>query len=188
MSDYVFLESCTHYASARRTDKIKRFTTHGRSLSIPLAKLKKAASEPERHITLEYLLPNFDKHKTNTTFYDWKSKVIYWRIEWCFINANQLVICDERCNELDVMTQLTEKYFGNDYANSLTCYRLKGMENVMMLLKAEGVRKSKNRFYAIDMKKTLRENLFGRTIVEFPIVYVIFDTDIGNFDVISNGE
>lgn len=186
MSDYVFLESCTHYASARRTDKLKRYTAHNRSLTVPLAKLKRAAAE--RQITLELLLPNFDKHKTNTTFYDWKSKVIYWRIEWRFKNENKFIIVkDERCCESDLMTTLLAKHFEN--ANeSLARFREQGIENVTMLLKAEGIRKCKNRFFSIDAIKTLNENLLKRIIVEFPVIYVVFNEEIGNFDVIDNGK
>lgn len=189
MSDYVFLESCTNYTSARRNDKIKRFTARNRSLPTPMAKLKKAALQANRQIKLEFLLPNFDKHKVNKTYYDWTSKVIYWCIEWRFINADSKIIIDERCCETDAMTQLIAHYF--DYASSissLACYRSKGLNGVALLLKAEGVRKNQNRYFAMDLSKTLQENLKGKTIVEYPVINVIFDTDIQKYDVINNGK
>lgn len=189
MSDYVFLESCTNYASARRTDKTKRFTSRNRSLPIPLMRLKKAAADPERQITLNFLLPNFDKHKANTTHYDWSSKVICWCIEWRFINANNKIIIDERCNESQLMTELIAKYF--DYSNSMSslgCYRSEGLNNVALLLKAEGVRKSQNRFFSMDLTKTLKENLRGKVIIEYPVIHVIFNSQIQDYDVINEGK
>lgn len=187
MSDYVFLEECTTYASARRTDPIKRFSSHGRSLPIRLSKLKTAATE--RSITLEFLLPNFDKHKQNTTYYDFGSKIIYWRVEWQFINADKTKFADERCNENTTMTQLISKYFENDVSSndSLAFYRSKGLAQVALLLKAEGIRNCKKRFFTIDMTKTLGENLKGKTIVEYPVIYVVYDGDAANFDVVDSG-
>lgn len=188
MSDYVFLESCTNYTSARQTDKTKKLTFRNRSLPISLIKLKKAAAHPDRQIKLNFLLPNFDKHKTNTTHYDWTSKVISWCIEWRFINANNKIIIDKRCNESQLMSELIEKYF--DYSSSissLACYRLNGMNNVTLLLKAEAIRKSKNRFFSMDSTKTLKDNLRGKSIVEYPVVYVIFNSHINNYDIINNG-
>lgn len=189
MSDYVFLESCTNYTSARRTDKIKRYTARDRPLPVPLMKLKKAAADSVRRIKLDFLLPNFDKHKSNTTYYDWASKVIFWCIEWRFINAQNKIIIDERCCESKLMTELIAKYF--DYSNSissLACYRSKGIEHIALLLKAEGIRKCQNRFFAIDTSKTLQENLRGKNIVEYPVIYVIFDSDIPTYDIINSGE
>lgn len=189
MSDYLFLESCTNYASARRTDKIKKFTTHNNSLCVPLLKLKRAAADPERQIKLNFLLPNFDKHKTNTTHYDWTKKVITWCIEWRFINANNKTIIDERCCETKLMTELIIKYF--DYTNSMASladYRTNGLSSVALLLKAEGIRKSQNRFYIMDMTKTLKENLSKKVIVEYPVIYVVFNSQIQNYDIINDGE
>lgn len=190
MSDYIFLESCTTYAATRRTDPIKRITAHGgRSLPIRLSKLKTAAKE--RNITLEFLLPNFDKHKRNTTFYEFKTKVIYWRIEWRFINADkkQLLVSDERCDENITMTQLISKHFENNGSNDpLSCFRTKGLEKLVLLLKAERIRKSQNRFFAVDLNKTLKENLKDKTIVEYPVVYVVYDTNVDDFDVIDSGK
>lgn len=189
MSDYVFLESCTNYASARRTDKIKRYTARDRSLPVPLMKLKRAAADLERQIKLDFLLPNFDKHKANTTYYDWASKVIYWCIEWRFINANNKIMIDERCCESKLITELIGKYF--DYSNSISSlgsYRSRGLDHIALLLKAEGIRKSQNRFFAIDASKTLQENLRGKNIVEYPVIYIIFDTDIQTYDIINSGK
>lgn len=189
VSDYLFLESCTNYASARRTDKIKRFTTHNHSLPVPLMKLRRAAAHPERQIKLNFLLPNFDKHKKNTTHYDWTSRVIAWCIEWRFIDANNETITDERCCETNVMTELIAKYF--DYRcslSSLVVYRTRGLNSIALLLKAEAIRKSQHRFYVMDMTKTLKENLHGKTIVEYPVIYVIFNSQIKDYDVINDGK
>lgn len=182
--DYLFLESCNNYTIARQTDKIKFFNNR---LTVPLMKLKKAALE--RQIKLKFLLPNFNKHKSNTTYYDWASKVIYWCIEWRFINANNKIIIDERCCESKLMTELIGKYF--EYSNpisSLACYRSKGLNNIVLLLKAEDVQKNQTRFFRMDASKTLQENLRGKSIVEHPVIYLIFESEIQTYDVINSSE
>lgn len=189
MGDYSFLETCTNYASARRINKIKRFTSRNRSLPVARMKLKKAAADSDRQIKLNFLLPNFDKHKTNTSFFNCVSKVIYWCIEWRFINANNKILIDERCSELQLMTELITPYF--DYSNSissLASYRTEGLENVALLLKAEGVRKSKNRFYEMDPSKTLKENLKGKIIIEYPVIFAVYKSQMKDYDIINDGK
>lgn len=187
MSDYAFLENCTNYTMARKRDKIKRITAYHRTLPAQLNKLKAAAHE--RSITLQFLLQNFDKHKTNTTFYDWQTKIIHWRIEWHFLNANNRKCVDVRCSEHDTISNLVNKYFqANDEYMDLEYYRSKGLANVRFLLKAEGVRCSRNRYYALDRECTLAENLRGRMVIEFPVITVVYDTDCDGFDIIDSGK
>lgn len=188
MKDYAFLENCTNYTAARKHDKIKRFTAYNRSLPVNLSKLKAAAND--RNIKLNFLLQNFEKHNKNTTHYDWKSKVIYWRIEWRFINANNCERVDERCDENETITNLIQKYFqiNNSDNSALEYYQSKGLANVRILLKAEGIRFCRQRYHAMDLNKTLNDNLQRCTIVEYPVMYVIYDTDESNFDIINSGK
>lgn len=194
MSDYSFLEECTRYVADRKRDQFKRYTRYNKALPTHLFKLRCGASD--RKITLRFLLPIFSKHTTNTTFYDWKSKVIHWRIEWIFINASNLMFVDERCNEQIKLGQLVNKYMATNDPNqselirkSLEYYQARGVSKVRLLLKAEGIKNSKTRFFDLDIEKTLNENLAGKTIVEYPIIYVAYD-DIASdeFDIIDSGK
>lgn len=152
-------------------------------------KLKRAAAEPGRQIKLNFLLPNFDKHKANKTYYDWASKVIYWCVEWRFINADNRIIMDERCCESHTMTELCGKYLDPTSSfTSLASYRSAGLDNIVLLLKAEGIRKSQNRFYPMDLSKTLQENLQGKTLIEYPVVYAVLKLNVQQYDVINDGK
>lgn len=187
MSDYAFLENCTNYTMARKRDKIKRITSCQRTLPAQLFKLRAAAQE--RSIALQFLLQNFEKHKSNSTFYDWQTKIIHWRIEWRFLNANDRRFIDARCNEHETILNLANKYFqSNDEYADLEYYRSKGLANVRFLLKAEGVRCSKNRYFGLDREKTLADNLRGRTIVEFPVIIVVYETHCDGFNIIDSGK
>ena len=51
-----------------------------------LHKLRAAAAQ--KGTQLRFLPPNFTKHKANTTYLDWKTKKLEWRLEWRFTWAN----------------------------------------------------------------------------------------------------
>lgn len=191
MSDYTFLEECTRYVADRKRDKQKQYTRYNKNLAAPLFKLRCACHD--RKITLRFLLKNFTKHMSNTTFYDWQTKMIHWRIEWIFPNAGNVRFVDERCLETEPLSRFLEKYFnpaaGNELINKhLEFYQSKGLAGVEVLLKAEGVRKCHNRYFALDLTKTLNENLAEKTIVEFPVIYIVFNELAREFDVIDSDE
>ncbi|XP_053951530.1 box C/D snoRNA protein 1 [Anastrepha ludens] len=192
MNDYYFLEECTRYVDARKKDTIKRFTRYNKTLPIHLFRLRGAAAE--RHTVLRFLLPNFSRHKTNTTFYDWNSRKIYWRIEWIFVNAGALQYVDERCAEDLTLAQLLDKYMNIENAEAvpqkkaLSYYQSAGIYRLKLLLKAEGIKCSRTRYYALDVRKTLRENLAGKTLVEFPCIYVSYEQSPAGCDIIDSDE
>lgn len=188
MGDYIFLENCTQYTNARKQDKILQFTAHSNKyLPKNLNKLRKAASE--RQVNLRFLLPNFEKHKINSTCYDWSSKVVYWHVEWHFLNVNKIFV-DSRCYENSSIGELLEKYFSFQDVNycDLEYYKSRGISNMTILLKAEGIHNAKSRFYRFNAFETLKNNLRNKTIIEYPEIYVVYETDCDDFDIIDSGE
>ncbi|XP_017485471.1 PREDICTED: box C/D snoRNA protein 1-like isoform X2 [Rhagoletis zephyria] len=192
MSDYYFLEECTRYVNDRKNDTIKRFTRYNKTLPTHLFRLRGAAAE--RRTLLRFLLPNFTRHKNNTTFYDWNLRKIYWRIEWIFINAGALQYVDERCDEDFKLAQLLDKYINIQNAESvpqkkaLEYYQSTGFSGLKLLLKAEGIKSSRTRYYALDVRKTLKENLAGKTLVEFPCIYVSYEQNPAGCDIVDSDE
>lgn len=186
MNDYVFLEDCTNYAMARKRDKIKRHTSN-RPLPVHLKKLRSAAHE--RSMNLRFLLPNFKRHRDNKTFYDWKTKVIQWSVEWRFPHSNNFVHLDERCDESQSLQKLTEKFFDKlSTSTRLAQYSAEGITKCVFLLKAEGIQRCNERYFQLNSEMSLKENLRNRTIIEFPVILVVFETEIKNYQLISNGK
>lgn len=193
MSDYTFLEECTRYVSNRKSDKLKMYTRFNKSLPTHLYRLRSAALE--RKITLRFLLRIFTRHKENTTIYDQKIKKIYWHIEWIFPMANNLKCIDERADENVLLSDLLNKYLmaTNNVITAipkpLEYYQSRGIAGIRIFLKAEGIKRCKNRYFELKSNKTLNENLCGKTIVEFPTIFVVYkDIDAYNFDVIDSGK
>lgn len=192
MSDYYFLEECSRFVDDRKRDKIKRYTRYNKSLPPSLFRLRCAAQE--RGTTLKFLLQNFTKHQRNTSQLNFKTLIIHWRVEWCFPHAEGALFVDERCDENKSLHNLLGKYLDADKEeeiigkNKLQYYQSRGMNRLRVLLKAEGVKRSKNRFFELKPKKSLKENLRGKTIVEYPVLYVIFKEMSDGFDVIESDE
>lgn len=108
------------------------------------------------------------------------------------------MFCDDRCDERQSIGQLLDKYLVQQLDNavqtdtirkSLEYYQARGgAAQMRILLKGEGIKKCKNRFFELDANKTLGENMVNKTIVEFPTVYVVYDDVVKEFDVIDSGE
>jgi len=54
----------------------------------------------QRGIRLHYLPGHFTRHKDNTTFLNYKTKRLEWRVEWIFPQAENLCLVSDRY-ELD---------------------------------------------------------------------------------------
>lgn len=193
MSDYCFLEECTRYVADRKRDKIKSFTSYNKRLPAMQFKLREAAKE--RGTKLKFLLPNFTRNASNSSCYNRGENIIHWRIEWIFPNAESLRIVDEKCSENDMLIDLAEKHLNppSDVADSntkiLVYYQSRGLGGLTFLLKAEGVKKCKNRFFELDVQKSLKENFKSKTLVEYPAIYVVFSDVVRElFDVIDDGK
>lgn len=55
------------------------------------------------------------------------------------------------------------------------------------MLKAEGVKRSRNRYYLLNVNQTLKTNLANKTIVEYPLVYISYEELPEGFDIIGSG-
>ncbi|XP_022223468.2 box C/D snoRNA protein 1 [Drosophila obscura] len=191
MSDYCFLEQCTRYADDRKCDQAKRYTQQQRYLPVPQHRMRAAAQK--RNIQLSLLLPHFSRHKENTTFLDWKQNRFYWRIDWLFVNAAEeeeeddqiksARFVDARCDEELTLSALLVKYVdlqqetARENRKLLVRHQTVGIGGLSFWLQAEGVRRSAIRCYHLEANQTLRENLSGKTIVEFPTIFVTYTRD-----------
>ncbi|XP_059051383.1 box C/D snoRNA protein 1 [Achroia grisella] len=190
LSDYRMLEECARFVYGVKRDEKKRFTRIDKDLPIHLFKLRNAARK--RGIVLQFLAQNFTRHKMNTTKYNFKTEIINWRVEWVFpnVDTDPIKFIDEKCSERKRLSELLDKYLDPDAAafegsKALTYYKSVGFSGVKVLLKAEKVRGSSKKFFELDPTETLADNLSGKCIVEFPIVFVVLKDHAYNLDIIA---
>ncbi|KAH8383869.1 hypothetical protein KR009_010932 [Drosophila setifemur] len=194
MSDYCFLEEATRFTENRKRDPGKRFTHENRRL--PKFRMRTAAQK--RNIRLQLLLPHFSRHRENTTFLDWKQLRLHWRVEWLFVNTpgekakeeeqeqepvarSTVSLVDARCDEQTSLADLIRKYVdleqetARDRRKLLVHHQTAGIGQLSFWLRAEGVRRSSRSCYSLQAAKSLGENLAGKTIVEFPSIFVNYE-------------
>ncbi|XP_055846173.1 box C/D snoRNA protein 1 [Episyrphus balteatus] len=192
MSDYYFLEECTRFVEDRKRDRIKRYTRYNKVLPKELFRLRNAAAK--RKTTIRFLLENFSRRKENTSYLNWKTDIIYWRVEWVFVNAENMVFVDEKCCEDDSLGTLLDKYVNEQNPEivpkkkCLEYYQSEGIGNLIILLKAEGVKRSRNRFFRLDISKSLRDNLADKVLVEYPCIHVAYDKNTLLLDIIESDD
>lgn len=193
MSDYNFLEECTRYVEDRKRDRLKRYTRYDKVLPHQMFTLRNAAHD--RKIFLRFLLQNFSRRNLNTTYYDAKAKKIHWRIEWIFPNAdNNPKYADDLCDESKTIGSYLNKYLDGtsdeDFPDKkrLEFYQSRGFSGVRVLLKSEGIKNARNRYYELDCDLSICENLKEKTLVEFPTILVIFSESSDGYDIIDPGK
>ncbi|XP_035430430.2 box C/D snoRNA protein 1 [Spodoptera frugiperda] len=190
LSDYRLLEECARFVYGVKIDEKKKYTRVDKELPIYLFKLKMAARQ--RGTALQFLAQNFSRHKVNTTRYNKKMNIINWRVEWVFPNVESepLKFVDERCGEHKRLSELLDKYLNPDAlpfegSKALSYYKSVGFSGVKILLRAEKVKGSGRKFFELDPTESLAENLSGKCIVEFPIIFVVLKDHAYNFEIIT---
>lgn len=185
LSDYRLLEDIQKTVTKYKKDVNKRYTRHNTELPIQLHKLRGAAYN--RGVTLQYLPQNFSKHKENTTYYDWKTRDLYWRIKWVFFGStSEVTYVDERVLDKEKLGKIVSKYLSPSEQNpELEFYYSAGHSGVTLLLKAD---KIPNKFYELEMDASLRENLRKKVIIEYPTIYVVLKHIKDEFDIQESDE
>ncbi|CAK9812859.1 Box C/D snoRNA protein 1 [Anthophora quadrimaculata] len=199
LSDYRLLEEVGRTVEQLKRDPFKKCTRQN-SLPMHLKKLKTAAFK--RKISLQFMPQHFSRHKNNTTFLNWKSNELYWRIEWIFPQAEYTKWVTEKALETTRLSALMEEILDpvkslenkNDIEelnlrmclnDRLQFYQAAGLPGVKVLLKAEKIAKSDLKFYELDITLTLMENLENKIIIEFPVIYIVLKDHSYMYEIIT---
>ncbi|XP_023945811.1 box C/D snoRNA protein 1 [Bicyclus anynana] len=190
LSDYRLLEECARFVYAVKRDEKKRFTRIDKGLPLHLHKLRLAARQ--RGTVLQFIAQNFTRHKINTTKYMYKTNLIQWRVEWIFptVENKPLKFVDETCSEKKKLSELLDKFLNPNApafegSKELLYYKSAGFSGVKVLLKAEKLKGSAKKFFELDLSESLAENLSGKCVVEFPIIFVVLKDHAYNFEIIT---
>ncbi|XP_003699904.3 box C/D snoRNA protein 1 [Megachile rotundata] len=202
LSDYRLLEEVGRTVDQLKRDPSKKYTRQN-NLPLHLAKLRTAAFK--RTINLQFMPQNFSRHQNNTTFLNWKTNDLYWRIEWIFPQAEHTKWVTERALETTRLSILIEEILNpinslkdkNDVEelnlkmrlnDRLQYYQAAGLTGIKVLLKAERIIKSDLKFYELDVTCSLQENLENKTIIEFPTIYIILKDHSSTYEIIDTDD
>lgn len=187
MNDYYFLEEASRFTREIKCNEMVKQT----KLSMRFWKLKKEAMN--RKTRLYFINCGLSKRKINQSHFKPQEQAIYWTVELVFPNAANVSFRKKICENVkiqDILTKAMESpHFESPKHKQLEFYKAAGVSKLTVLLKAEGLKKSSTRFYAMNQKKSLKANLKGKIIIEFPTLLIILNHTIDDFDVIaSDGE
>ncbi|XP_067006733.2 box C/D snoRNA protein 1 [Anabrus simplex] len=190
LSDYRLLEEVTRSVDSYVRDPLKNYTRQFKDLPVHLYKLRAAATK--RGTRLLFLPANFSRHKENTTYLNWKTQVISWRIEWVF-SQSDIKHIDNRIEESCRLTELLDRHVDPAQCprllkEPLQFYQSAGHSGISLLLKGENIRKANSRFHLLDPSMTLRQALKGKAVVEFPTIYVILNNHKDAYEIVNSDE
>uniref|UniRef100_T1HF46 BCD1 alpha/beta domain-containing protein n=2 Tax=Rhodnius prolixus TaxID=13249 RepID=T1HF46_RHOPR len=168
----------------RVSSESKRFSESKREF-LRVIKLKKAARI--RGIMLEFLPHKFSRHRANSTYLNWKTGELFWKIQWVFPEANSYTVTDSRVLDSHTLAMASKKYISKEensdevMSAKLSVYHCVEKKNLKIILKAEQVTGCK--FYDTEMDNTISYNLRGKIILEHPIFYIILSENMENYEI-----
>jgi len=189
VNDFRLLEEISRTVDGCRRDKLKRSTRQGtemmRAPKLPrhLANLQNQAKL--RGMRLRYLPPHFSRRVANTSNYQYKTKSISWMVELVFPHASKNIVLDkidERTKLWKVISDYVEFKTTDDPKDPFQFYRSVGYGGLALYLKTEGscpplAGGQPRRFWPLNMKRSLKTNLKGKVLIEYPIIHVVFSSD-----------
>ncbi|GLV37995.1 uncharacterized protein CBL_07792 [Carabus blaptoides fortunei] len=186
LSDYRMLEDINRSVETMKRDKMKRFTRINKDLPRHLYLLKEALRK--RQTTLKFLPANFKRHKENTTYLDFKTHIVYWKIDWVFPQAENLTFSDEKCQESLKFSNILHKYFDPLQCDvkSLQFYQSVGLSGIKLYLRAED--KPGDKYFCLDMHTSIRQSMEHKVLIENPTIHIVFSDRCDMYEALCTDE
>ncbi|XP_028260303.1 box C/D snoRNA protein 1 [Parambassis ranga] len=171
LSDYRFLEDTGRFADGSARDGL---------IQTPrtTAKAKKlAASARKMNITLKFLPVTFTKSRENSTFFLTKEKLFLWHLKLMFPQSST-EFSQKRVSDRQPLEQILTTYIHPTESDPVIRQKLKmyvhaPFGDVKVFMKAEGRKANSVRYHELDIKKSLRDNLCYKTLIEYPVLHVV---------------
>ena len=187
MNDYYFLEEATRFTKDLKSNTKIR---NSNKLHLRFVKLKKEVMN--RNIKLYFLNNGLTKRKRNQSVFKAKENSIYWFVEMIFPNANNLTMfrkISDHTKVAEIVESVITTEASEQQIKQLEFYRAEGVNKLRVLLKAEGLKNSKNRYHELNLKKSLKANLSGKVVIEYPTLFVVMNHSVDGFELVqSDGE
>lgn len=180
-SDICLMEEIT-----RKRESLYKAARQSKGLHPNRRKLELAAAA--RKIKLRFYPSLFKSHKNNSSHFDSQQNLIYWHIDWYFMNADNLKLSNMKVSEIQKLSSIMRQHLETNNENlkkKLLFYKAASFSNIKVLLRAEN--KAGKKFYEVNLSDNLRECLKNKTIIEYPVFHVILADHKFGFDIIDSG-
>ncbi|XP_029284809.1 box C/D snoRNA protein 1 isoform X2 [Cottoperca gobio] len=171
LSDYRLLEDTGRFADGATRDKLVR---------TPRSTLKSkrlAGSARKVNITLRFLPITFTKSRENSTVFFTKEKLFLWHLKLIFPQSSS-EFSQRRVSDRQTLEQILTPYIHPTESDPVMRQKLKmyvhtPFDHVKVFMKAEGRKANSVRYHQLDIRKTLRDNLSYKTLIEYPVLHVV---------------
>jgi len=174
--------------------------------ALPMALKKLVAEANSRGITLRLMPRGMTRRRVNTTFYAYKTQKFYWRIEWIFNThlgkEKEIKLMDERVDDGTLLSEALSNRIGaitvttNQGESDLDTSQRKALRTkldtylevdsseLIILLPILYTPASQQQYHQLDQQLTVQHNLKGKTLIEFPTLYVVTKEQLPHFTII----
>ncbi|XP_008332336.1 box C/D snoRNA protein 1 [Cynoglossus semilaevis] len=171
LSDYRFLEDTGRFADGASRDKI---------VKVPHStfKAKKLANFARKmNITLRFLPITFSKSRENSTIFVLKEKRFLWHLKLLFPQSSS-EFSQRRVADGQTLEQILSDYIHPTESDPVTRQKLKvyvqfPFDHLKVFMKVEGRKANSLRYHELDLKKSLRDNLSYKILIEYPVLHVV---------------
>ncbi|XP_069119651.1 box C/D snoRNA protein 1-like [Argopecten irradians] len=183
LNDYRFLEETNRKVDSTQRDPLKQRSNKPNFL----VKLVKEAGK--RGTKLKVMPYPMARRKHNTTMYQHKLQTILWNVQWVFPQSD-VKFTSKRLSEHETLEELLKDFVHPTESDpikrhALKVYCQKGLQNCRLFMKVEERPANDVKFHELSLKKTLKKNLVGKCIVEYPIIQVVLQDHCQDYSVLD---
>uniref|UniRef100_A0A146MHR1 Box C/D snoRNA protein 1 n=1 Tax=Lygus hesperus TaxID=30085 RepID=A0A146MHR1_LYGHE len=188
LSDYRLLEETNRAVDSAKKTNVKLLNMNGKYFHNRKKAQSMITGARKKEVGLKLLPPNFTDHKNNSTYFNHKNNEFLWKIKLKFLQAEDFEVVEHRVPDGLILGDLVAKYFDpakfddSKLKGKLAPYHNREIHRVEILLPAEGVPGKK--FFLMNPKETIADNLKYKNIIEHPTFHVILDENLPNYNIV----
>ncbi|XP_034167429.2 box C/D snoRNA protein 1 [Pangasianodon hypophthalmus] len=173
LNDYRFLEETGRVADRPNRDALLHTRSRHSFGAMLLLRNAKAAK-----VNLKILPKSFSRRRENTSIYNKTERKLYWHLKLVFPQSNAEYT--DRVPEDRVLEKILSDYIHPTESDpvkrqNLKMYVLTPIDQLSVFMKSEQRQPNSLKYHELDLKKSLRENLMFKTVVEYPELHVVVE-------------
>ncbi|KAF6204699.1 hypothetical protein GE061_018860 [Apolygus lucorum] len=188
LSDYRLLEETNRAVDSAKKTNVELLSMGGKYFQNRRKAQSLITGARKKEVGLKLLPPSFTDHKNNSTCFNHKNNEFLWKIKLKFPQAEDFEVVEHKVPDGSILGDLIAKYLDpakfedSKFRGKLSLYLNREIHRVEILLPAEGVPGKK--FFLMNPKETIADNLKYKNIIENPTFHVILDENLPDFYIV----
>ncbi|XP_033874103.3 box C/D snoRNA protein 1 [Acipenser ruthenus] len=172
LSDYRFLEDTGRLADGANRDALIHKPISNKFLRFLKSRARKFDLE------LKFLPIGFTKRKENTTFFNKRDNKFFWHLKLIFPQSHTEYVA-RRVPDDRTLDEILNLYIHPTESDPTIRQKLKvyvlSSCTQKIFMKVENRKSNSLRYYELDSKKSLLENLKNKTVIEYPVLHIVLE-------------